>query len=382
MHIIKFPYRIIKKLLRKQILLNVNNKRHEKRALLIYLTMPFNINNESETFKMHTNYWRNTEIARVLDTFGYTVDVVNHNEANFQPKKNYALVLGLGKLFEQMVRQLPDRTKKIYISTGSEANFFNSTLKKRIDKINNQSSCKLTQVRINYDDSSILKKVDSIICLGTEFTADTYRQYFKKKIYCFNNHGYDKSAFFSTDKNYEDSRKNFLFISGSGKILNGLDLLLTIFKKKTDLHLYIGGSFNGEEDFVHCYKEELYNTPNIHAEGWLSIGSKKFNSIIAKCSTIIVPICAGASHGSVVNCMNYGLIPVVTKEAGIDVEDFGIALPSYEVEDIEKTVDWISNQPVEWHQKMSEKTFAVSKRKFSQKAFTKRLTEILKEIDI
>ncbi len=382
MNVIKYPYRIIKKLFHKQILFNVNNKLHDKRALLVYLALPFTIDKNDKTFKTHTNYWRNIEIAKILDTFGYTVDVINHSEIKYNPKKKYDLIIGLGKAFEKLVKESSSEVKKVYISTGSEANFFNQTLNNRINKINNQTSCKLNNIRVNQDDSYILKDVDSIICLGNNITAETYRPYFNKKIYCFNNHGYDESSFFSNNKKFEESRKNFLFISGSGKVLNGLDLLLTVFKKRDDLHLYIGGSFNGEDDFVSCYKKELYDTPNIHTEGWLSIGTSKFNELVNKCGMIIVPICAGASHGSVVNCMNYGLIPIITKETGIDVEDFGITLPSYEVEDIEKKVDWISNQPAEWHKKMSQRTFQAAKKKFSQSAFTKRFHQICTNIEL
>lgn len=382
MSIYKYPFRILKKILNKKIIINANKKRHPKRALLIYLTQPFKIDKKSKIFKNHTNYWRNIEIARILDTFGYTVDVVDHHEAKFKPKKDYDLILGLGVVFEKMVKQLPKCVKKIYLSTGSEANFFNKVLTTRVSELNKNANCNLRNNRTNRDDSSILKMVEAIICLGNDVTTETYRPYFKKHIDCFNNHGYDELSFFPKNKNYEKTKKNFLFLCGSGKVLNGLDLLLDIFKNKPNLNLYIGGSFNGEEDFVDCYKKELYDTPNIHTEGWLSIGSPRFNELIETCSTIIVPICAGASHGSVVNCMNYGLIPIVTKEAGIDTENFGITLPSYAINDIEKTVDWVSNQSAEWHKKMSNKTYKVSKKKFSQSAFTQRLTEIFKRIHI
>ena len=159
-----------------------------------------------------------------------------------------------------------------------------------------------------------------------------------------------------------------------------MDLLLEVFKRKTNLNLYVCGSFTGEEDFVKCYKKELYESPNIYTKGFVSIGSEKFNKLIKKCGIIIIPICAAASHGSVVVCMNYGLIPIVSKEAGIDTEDFGITLNSYNLTDIDKTVDWISNKSADWHRKHSIRTREVAEEKFSEKAFINRWKEVVSEI--
>lgn len=364
----------------KRILLNVNrekSKKNKKRALLVYLTAPFKTDAESETFKSHTNFWRNIEIAKILGEFGYIVDVINYNDCTVKLRRDYDLVMGLGNALEKRINELPKKTIKIYLATGSEANFFNKKMEERFKDLNRKKGCSLKVSRTNEDNSEILKDFDSLICLGNEVTAGTYKPYFKKKIYCFNNHGYDKIAVLPKNKEYEKTRKNFLFLSGTGKSLNGLDLLLEIFKKRPSLNLYVCGSFKNEEDFEECFKKELYETSNIHTVGWVGVGSKRYTELIKKCGIVIVPICAGASHGSVVVCMNNGIIPVVTKEAGIDTEDFGVTLKSYSIKDIEKTVDWISNQSADWHKKMAERTYKKAREKFSQTAFTRRWREIL-----
>ncbi len=182
------------------------------------------------------------------------------------------------------------------------------------------------------------------------------------------------------NKDYETANKHFLFYTGGGKILNGLDLLIEIFKKKPELTLHICGTFSGENDFYECFKNDIISYNNIIMEGWVQVGSEKILDLVKKCGYVIVPICAGASHGSVVVCMNYGVVPIVTKEAGIDLEDFGVLLPSYEIDDIEEKIEWVSKQPAEWLKKRSLKTKAAAENKFSEKSFFTRFTEILDEI--
>jgi hypothetical protein len=96
-----------------------------------------------------------------------------------------------------------------------------------------------------------------------------------------------------------------------------------------------------------------------------------------QCGATIFPICAGASPGSVINCMSQGIIPIVSKEAGIDTADFGFTLEYNTVEDIGQVVDFIADQSAQWHADMSQKVLEASQRDFSQAAFTRRFTEIL-----
>jgi len=110
------------------------------------------------------------------------------------------------------------------------------------------------------------------------------------------------------------------------------------------------------------------------------VGSPEYYNMMRTCGAVIVPICSGASTGAVVVCMGSGLIPMVTREAGIDTGDFGITLSSYQMKDIASTVDWISGQPASWHEEMALKALDAARRDFSQAAFSKRFREILSEV--
>ena len=83
-----------------------------------------------------------------------------------------------------------------------------------------------------------------------------------------------------------------------------------------------------EKEFLREYERELYRTPNIHAVGWVNIGSQQFLDITQSCVAVVHASCAEGTVGSVITCMHAGLIPIVSYESGVDVHDFGTLLKS------------------------------------------------------
>ena len=128
---------------------------------------------------------------------------------------------------------------------------------------------------------------------------------------------------------------------------------------------------------MECFRKDLYQTANIFPIGWVAVGSSEYFDLVRNCGTVIQPTCTAGQAGSVVVCMGNGLIPVVTKEAGIDTDDFGVSLPSINAEEIGKAVDWISSQTASWHEDTSRKVLRVARQDFSEAAFGKRFREIL-----
>ena len=359
-----------------RVLYNVNRARKRDkpmRALLAYTVSPF-LGDRPPAW--HTNQWRSIELVRMLDELGYVVDVMDHNDFRSPIKHDYDLLIGFGRA-EELAKHLPREVVKIRLATGSEANFHNQRERERIEEVNQRRGCNLEVVRRNPDQSELIRYFDAIACLGNAVTAATYRPYFDKEIYCFNNHGYDQWMGLPEGKDFEEARRNFLFFGGRGQVLLGLDLLLEVFANRPDLNLFVCGPFEREKEFVKCYRKELFETPNIFPVGWVSVAGEDYLELVKRCSTVIVPICSGASTGGVVVCMGYGLIPVVTREAGIDTDDFGITLPSYKMADIEKAVDWISTQPADWHEETARKVLSATRQDFSQAAFSRQFREIL-----
>jgi glycosyltransferase involved in cell wall biosynthesis len=160
----------------------------------------------------------------------------------------------------------------------------------------------------------------------------------------------------------------------------GLDLLLEVFPKHPDLHLYVCSTFSQEPDFCECYRRELFETPNVHPVGWVEVCSPQFCQLIERCGAVIHPTCSEGQAGSVVQCMHAGLTPIVTREAGIDVENFGVLLADDHLETIERAVLDFARRPADWHRSRSLLTRHVAAEKYSETAFVRRWTEILTEV--
>ena len=365
------------------ILSNVNqvlSASRPRRALLVYIVRPFIVDPRSQEFVAHVNYWRSIELAKMLNELGYVVDVMDYNDHYSPVTRDYDLLIGFGRA-DELAKQLPQRSIKLFLGTGSEANFQNRREKERVEEVNRRRSCNLGPVRLTpYTCSENFRYYDALVCLGNATTAATYRPFFDKEIYFSNNHGYDRWMGLPEGKDFKESKRSFLYFAGSGQVLTGLDLLLEVFASKPHLSLYVCGPFEKEKRFVECFRKELYETQNIFPVGQVSVGSSEYFELVRKCGMVIFPICAGGGPGGVTVCMGNGLIPVVTKEAGIDTDDFGITLPSYKIEDIAAAVDWISSQPAEWHEGTSHKVLEAARRNFSQAAFTRRFREILTEV--
>jgi hypothetical protein len=162
-------------------------------------------------------------------------------------------------------------------------------------------------------------------------------------------------------------------------VLVGLDLVLEAFVQLPRLKSFVCGPFVREKEFVECFHKELIEAPNIVSVGWVKVGSSQYFELIRKCGATIFPSCAGTSPASVV-LLNHGIIPIVSKEAGIDTADFGITLSSLSVDEIRREVDWVSSQPANWHREAAIRVIEAARRDFTQTAFTRRFREILRTV--
>ena len=87
------------------------------------------------------------------------------------------------------------------------------------------------------------------IAFGNEFATGTWREVFGGPIYSFNNYGFNGPEFPLDSKDFSAARRNFLFFASKSQVQKGLDLLLEIFPRHPDLHLYVCSEFEKEGDF-------------------------------------------------------------------------------------------------------------------------------------
>lgn len=371
----------LKKIIGYKVIYNankVNEADYNKRAILIYIVQPFLLEEDDPVFFNHQNLKQCKQVVTILGECGYIVDVVDIEDIYFRPSQDYDLVIshrinldGLEELFKQ-------NSIKVYLSTGMNHIIHNKNMMRRYHNLITRKNFHIKPPTLNSENMSFVFKSDAIIGFGNQYIMETWGKIFKGNKYSFDNYGFETTKFINKDFVY--TRKNFLFFASINQILKGLDLLLEIFPKYPDLNLYICSNFEKEYEFCKCYYKELYKTKNIFPIGIIKVNSNKFYELIQKCAYIILPTCSEGQPGSVIQCMYAGLIPIVTKEAGIDTEDFGITLTNDTIDEIEKTIINLSQMPVRWCKEKSIKTRKIAEQKYSEEAFINRWKEIIQDI--
>jgi glycosyltransferase involved in cell wall biosynthesis len=374
---------MVKPVKRNPIIYNVNSadeSNYRKSALLFYLVKPFLLSKDNPEFLSHQSLKQCRQIATLLGEFGYIVDAVDKRNFNLLKKRNYALVVNARADLKIPDASFGNDAVKIFLATSQNYIVHNRNLRKRHELFYERRRCQVEARRIYSEVMPYIANSEVTIGFGNEAVMGTWKEVCKGPIYPFNNYGFKETEFLPDAKDFSTARRNFLFFASGSQIQKGLDLLLEIFPRHPHLHLYVCSSFRTEGDFCTCYYKELYETPNIHPIGWVRVNSPEFYELMQKCGYVIHPSCSEGQPGSVVQCMYAGLVPLVTKEAGIDTEDFGIIFPNDSLAEIEKVVVEVSQLSESWHRERSTRTRKVAEEKYSEDAFINRWRAILTEI--
>jgi hypothetical protein len=78
--------------------------------------------------------------------------------------------------------------------------------------------------------------------------------------------------------------------------------------------------------------------------------------------------------------MYAGLIPLVTSEAGIDIDGRGSMFADDSLQELESTIRRVAELPPEWHREQSLSTRRLAEARYSEAASVERWRQILGEI--
>ena len=327
----------------------------------------------------HQNLRRCRRIAALLGDFGYIVDVADVHTRKIKSDSEYDLVLKDRVRLEHVE---PARTGMVRIVLATTTNhvIHNRNLRRRHELLFQRRGRRIRPRRIYKEEMPFAAEADAIVGVGNECTLHSWREVSKAPVYPFNNFGFPHTQFIFESKDFSKARKSFLYFASGSQVQKGLDFLLEIFPHLPELDLYICSGYGKETDFCSLYRKELFETPNIHPLGWIKVNGPEFYDLITRCAYIIHPSCADGQAGAVIQCMYAGLIPLVTKEAGVDTEDFGVTFSDDSLNEIQKVIEQVASLPEEWHREHSLKTRKVAEEKYSEAAFTMRFREILTEV--
>jgi glycosyltransferase involved in cell wall biosynthesis len=316
-------FSIIRRPSKSAVLKNVFDTSLPQNALLSYISSVFSENDQSNR---HTNRYTTYIIGEVLRDCGYNVDVINYDAEFPGDFSKYHLVIGLGKSLEQVLLQRPESigTKVIWFGTGCNPLFSNqATLQRLRDFYVRTGKVIPASSRYIREDWPLQHEIaDWIILHGASFARSTYRQENISSVHApvFIHHNWQK-----TIAEWNDASLNYLWFGNGGAIHKGLDLVIETFVNLPHLKLHIAGDIEHESGFFNHYRHLFNPQSNIIYHGFVKVDSPEFSQLMNRCAFVIYPSASEGNSPSVLTCMaNGGLIPIVSRNADIDLDGYGI----------------------------------------------------------
>lgn len=320
-------------------LANLYGARHPRRALIVYVTKPFTRKN----LFGHSNVAESHVIARLFDQLGYTVDVVDYFHEGRLDYGQYDVVFGFGEPMERSFAA-PKLLRRVYYGTTCHVTFNNNAELRRVRDAGERTGHWFAPRRLlerAWSRSTGL--ADALVILGNAHTAGTYRLFPGQEIFSLNATGLATAPVEESPKNLARARNAFVwFGSTTGGIHKGLDLCLEYFAARPHLTLHVCGRIEG--DLAAAYQPELAR-PNIVSHGFVDVRSPAFVELVQDCAFALLPTCSEGQSTSLLTLMRWGVIPVTTAAAGIDLEGRGVLIKDLTVPGVGEAVERAQQLP-------------------------------------
>jgi len=254
--------------------------------------------------------------------------------------------------------------------------FHNAAGTKRLLELQERRGITLRPKRFEVPNLGI-EHADYATTTGNDFTVNTFK-YANKKIFKL-----PSPCGIMLDwpeKDWDQCRQHFLWFSSSGFVHKGLDLALEAFREMPDCHLTVCAPLENDQDFLRAYNKELYETPNIRTVGWVDVDSSKFKDITITCGAMLHLSCSEGGAPSVKICMQAGLIPVVSYESGVDVDDFGFTLRDCSIDNIKNIIRHVSTLSQSELQKRAHLAWKTARYHYTRENFSKEYLKVILEI--
>jgi glycosyltransferase involved in cell wall biosynthesis len=300
-------------------------------VLMSFLVTPFPDREGGSVSHHHTNQWECWRMAQTFLELGYDVDVIHFTNRRFRPQKDYRLALDVLLNLERLDPHLPAGCRRVLHADAAHWLVHGLAQHRRLLNLRERRGIALQPMKTVVPNRAI-EVADCATVLGNAFTLDSFRFAGKPLLRVP-----ISSPFlypWPEEKDFSAARRRFLWFGSSGFVHKGLDLVLEAFAATPELHLTVCGPMAAEPEFVAAFHQELHETPNIETRGWVDVASEEFLSLTWATGSVLFPSCSEGGGGAVISCMHAGLLPVVTRQASVDVEDFGVLIEADTVEGV------------------------------------------------
>lgn len=302
------------------------------RILISYIKTPFSKpSRELKKQRFYNNFIEVLSAANIFNDLGYIVDVVDFN-VKLPPRffQRYSIIYGFGEPFVDCFRSKEYKPFLIYYGAGLHVQFQNSQTLNRLysfycqHKILMFSSCRY--VEKTWTTQTYLS--DMLIVLGNKFALNTYKKY-ASNLSKMHSLPPPCQRLLNVEQiiklrqlTWSTSKFGFLFFSSYGQIHKGLDIILEVFSKRSDLSLHICTDLQKEPAFYQFYNEKYSRYSNIHYHGFIDLvtDSHRAVDIFSTCSYTVSASCSeGGSPSLAISALNGALIPIHPETSSIDI---------------------------------------------------------------
>ena len=355
--------------------INYDGLGNQKRALICYTPNIFFQSIDIKTIG-RTLPIEIFKLIKILSEYGFCIDIISVNDIRaleFVKSTNYFLIFGFGETFYEITRFQPDALSVFYV-TENHPEFSMREEQKRLDYFYERHKRKGTIQRSGrfYKSEHVAVRYDHIIAMGE--IEQFGQQYENPFSICPT--GFLNSDFIFKSKDHLKTRRHFLWLGSSAVIHKGLDLLVDIAGKRTDITLHICGLDEVSRDLL-----ALPARSNIIDYGFVNVNSETFLRIAEACSFSILPSCSEGMATSITTSMLHGLIPVVMKDAGFNrLGENAIFLEDYRIDYLDRMLSVLVESDPSELESLSEKVHAFAIKTFTPAVFEENLRFILNEI--
>ena len=327
----------------------------------------------------HPSWVITQRMAKEFLDFGFAVDIIANTNGTFSPEKDYSFFIDTRMNFERLAPMLNKDCVKILHVTTAHPYFHNAAEANRLMALQERKHVTVRSRRNMPLKYALAVEYADCLTVPSEFCMQTFR-YANKPFYVV---PYPAEFVYPwvEGKIYESCRSRFLWLGSEGMVHKGLDLVLEAFSGMPEYHLTVCGPVANEKDFERVYDQELYHTPNIHTFGWMDIGSQDFVDLAARCIGLVYPSCSEGSAGAVITCLHAGLIPIISRESGVDVgKDAGIVLDDCSIEAIQESVRQMASASTQELKQRSRKAWEFARANHTMENFQNQYGKMVEEI--
>ncbi len=352
--------------------LNLNNLK-QKKILISYITTP--LEKDIRTWYIHTNLYECMQLIKIFINHDFAIDLIDCRNLSINLDKQYDIIFGFGEPYYKAAIKNPQAKKIIYL-TELHPDFSYKQEKQRIEYFYERHKRKVSITRsYNHYKKKYIDIADYGILMGNNYTEKVFPE-LAGRLFTIYPTGHINKDYIYTERNYNKTRKNFVWFGSLGAVHKGLDILIDVFNTTPECNLFICGLDAREERLFSINKKNIINL------GYINVNSDQFINLMNTSGFVILPSCSEGMSTAVLTCMNHGLIPIITRETGIDIFEFGYYLLDYKVEYIKEMVISYSKIDEDTLKTYHKKVFDYSRSNFNLKRFSEKIEYIFKQINI